>query len=107
MDVNRLECEGYGKSRASTATGDNRVLLQMDDSSKTPFLWEMSENPLSPAFGKRPSALDARKDLLRRGYGKGEDDLRQPILVFGVGVFDVGLCFLKLGLGELDDRAET
>ena len=47
-----------------------------------------------PTFKKRPSGLDAGKDLLRRGYGKGEDNLRQAILVFGVGVLDVGFRFL-------------
>ena len=49
---------------------------------------------LIPTFNKRPSGLDAGKDLLRRGYGKGEDNLRQAVLVFGVGVLDVGFRFL-------------
>jgi hypothetical protein len=49
---------------------------------------------LIPTFDKRPSGLDAGKDLFRRGYGKGEDNLRQAILVFGVGVLDVGFRFL-------------
>src|SRR5580700_5879251 len=51
--------------------------------------------------------LDARKDLLWRGYGKGEDNLRQAILEFGIGVFDVRLGFFQLPLCEFDDRAET
>jgi len=49
---------------------------------------------LMSTFNRRPSGLDAGKDLLRRGYGKGEDNLRQAILVFGVGVLDVGFRFL-------------
>ena len=49
---------------------------------------------LIPTFKKRPSGLDAGKDLLRRGYGKGEHNLRQAILVFGVGILDVGFRFL-------------
>ena len=49
---------------------------------------------LISTFKKRPSGLDAGKDLLRRGYGKGEDNVRQAILVFGVGVLDVGFRFL-------------
>ena len=31
----------------------------------------------------------------------------QAILVLGIGVGDVGLGFLELGLAEFDDRAET
>src|SRR5580693_1123374 len=62
---------------------------------------------LIPTFNKRPSGLDAGKDLLRRGYGKGEHNLRQAILVFGVGVLDVGFGFLEFGLREFDDGTET
>jgi hypothetical protein len=65
------------------------------------------ENPLRPDFEKRPSGLDARKVLLRRGHRKGEDDLRQAVLEFGIGVFDVGFGFLEFGLGEFHDGAET
>jgi hypothetical protein len=50
---------------------------------------------------------NTRKDLLRCGYGKCEDNLGQAILVFGVGVLDVGFGFLEFGLGKFDDGAET
>jgi hypothetical protein len=55
----------------------------------------------------RPLTFCTGKRLFRCGHGKGEDNLGQAILVFGVGVFDVGFGFLQLGLGKLNDGAET
>ena len=44
------------------------------------------------------------KGLSRSGNRVREDDLGQAILVFGIGVGDVGLGFLEFGLAEVQGR---
>jgi hypothetical protein len=59
------------------------------------FIYEWIENSahFAPSVNGLPPS-NARKDLLRCGYGKGEDNLRQAILVFRVCILDVGFRFL-------------
>ena len=47
------------------------------------------------------------QDLVRCSHRIGQDDLRQPILVAGVGIGNVGLGFLEFRLAEFHDGTEA
>src|SRR5579863_10036937 len=73
-----------------------------------PFLFvERVDLFLFYRFNRTETTNRCARTLFQGGNRVGENNLSQPILVFGVCVGDIGGGFLKIGLAEFYDRPEA
>ena len=78
----------------STITENDGILPEISGLGKNPFINRTIDD--SAHSGPQETAFRPRREegLFRRGNSKREDNLGQAILVFGIGIFDVGFRFL-------------
>jgi len=100
VPVSVLHGKHLFSSRGSKAPSQASGSAGGQDSDATLFPFQLeAEDSQNFSSGQPP--------LLRLSRRICQNNFTQAILIFGIGVSDIGFCFLEFCLAELDDRAEA